>query len=295
MRAGMMDCAPKEGPPVRVLLFGSLLAAAGCAVPVPIAEDGLEASSGSNGGGTENVSGTGGAAVAGTGGAAVAGTGGTGGSEVAGTGGSEVAGTGGSEVAGAGGSGGASGSSGSGGVSGSSGSGGSGGCSLQREPIESVVCGDCMRGQCCEAAQDCDTGTPCGLLTDCALNTCPGGITLDDCFLLYCSVQATNVAVDAWNARANCLNGVCASDCGNGGSGGSGGGGSCQTTISYGVPACDNCMQSFCCPELQACQTNPGCACLLTGGSFCSIDAESFSLYTTADRCEFDMCFNECF
>jgi hypothetical protein len=54
-------------------------------------------------------------------------------------------------------------------------------------------------------------------------------------------------------------------------------------------------MQDACCAEMQACEPDAGCVCLLTGGSICTLDPDSFSLYTTADRCEFDNCFNECF
>ena len=298
---------------MRKLLVGISSVLAGCAVPQAVTDQARDATPGSGADGSGSAAGarsgdgSGGAGAPGTGGAGASGTGGTGGTVgTAGTSGSggSTGGTAGSSgsggstggTAGSAGSGGGSagtggstgGTAGSGGTAGTGGTGGTGGCSLQREPSDDAACADCMEDQCCQVAEQCDAGTPCGLLTDCVFSRC-AGLSINDCLVLYCSAEGTNPAIAAWNARADCLNGVCESDCG------VGGGGSCQTTVSYGIPACDTCMQDSCCPELQACQPDSGCACLLTGGSFCTLGPDSFSLYSTANSCEFDNCFSECF
>jgi hypothetical protein len=76
-------------------------------------------------------------------------------------------------------------------------------------------CDACLGELCCDQYKACDTGTECGNLQNCANSLCLSATAEEyqACLETNCGALLTSIAVAGWNARTDCMRGVCLSSC----------------------------------------------------------------------------------
>ena len=120
------------------------------------------------------------------------------------------------------------------------------------------ACDSCLLSSCCEALVGCDYGTPCELLQQCVNQNCATATDFLACSNQNCSTYMTTEATTAWDVRAECITGSCASQCGVD----TGGNCNVQDTTQIGLASCDQCLQDQCCSVYQACDAGTECGLL---------------------------------
>lgn len=138
----------------------------------------------------------------------------------------------------------------------------SGACDPQwKAQMGEASCDTCMLSSCCEALAGCDYGTACELLNQCIDMNCSTAADFEGCANQFCPTYMTTPALDAWNSRATCASGQCASSCSGGGGGTGGGAGTCDVIKpnQTGNPTCDACVAEKCCSTLQNCDVGTEC------------------------------------
>jgi hypothetical protein len=111
-------------------------------------------------------------------------------------------------------------------------------------------CAPCARENCCAELLACDAGTPCGNLNDCVAACGDEPACRDACEGTYAAGK------EARNTLLTCVAGRCTAPqlCD--------GGGVCNYFASFDQGgACDSCIESFCCAEVNACLGSDAEAC----------------------------------
>lgn len=139
------------------------------------------------------------------------------------------------------------------------------------------TCGDCMRGQCCDALQACEADENC--------NACVNGNDTEAC-------ERTTETHERVNTFLVCKGGACRDAC-------IGDAGASCTGLLDGIVSdgCASCLQTSCCAEVAACKGEDGCwiDCFTQHDETkCHADPNGHALYHAMGACVSDHCNTKC-